>query len=198
MRARARCKDNHIYIITPPCVLWCSTAHRCCMSSQSPPPENPWNFAYIHRERTSVWTDDNKARLIKLIASNSLAIPLRELEYRVFELTLLVPDLAKRLHTLQPTTLATLLTDTTAVASCVIALRHVLPTANIGAMVARQPDILLQVRGCQCGCSYQSVFRVGRARACVQRYPPQGPARCGIGRHVAGSGATVRHGPCMH
>lgn len=135
---------------------------RC--SASTPPPENPWNFAYIHRERASLWTDDNKvlkkpkikrllfrhpshqARLVKLITSNQLSIPVRDLEYRVFELTLLVPDLAKRLHTLQPTTLAALLTNTTEVATGLIALRQLLPTANVGALVARQPDILLQAR----------------------------------------------------
>ncbi len=146
--------------------------HASADNSSQNQPQNPWQFSYIQRERNSIWTDDNKvrnatttenesrivhqpqprhpkARLIKLIASNQLSISIRELEYRLFELSLLVPDLARRLHTLQPTTLASLLTDTAGVATRLITLRELLPAANVGVLVARQPDILLQVRtGC--------------------------------------------------
>lgn len=86
-----------------------------------------------------------QARLIKLIVASNINIPARDIEYRVFELTLLVPDLAKRLHNISPSTLATLLQNTTQVAARLISLRQLLPTANVGALVARQPDILLQV-----------------------------------------------------
>jgi hypothetical protein len=86
-----------------------------------------------------------QARLIKMLAAQDMQLPMRELEFRLFELTLLLPDLEHRLHTMRPAMLTALLSDTARLAEKLVQLTDVLPGANVSLLVSKSPDILLQV-----------------------------------------------------
>ncbi|CAD7695303.1 unnamed protein product [Ostreobium quekettii] len=96
------------------------------------------------RERDTLWTDENKARLVKLVASNQLKLSQEELELRLHELVSLVPDLGSKVHMLKPDLLAALLQDLDKAAHQMIRLKETFPDSNISLMVSKRPIMLLQ------------------------------------------------------
>jgi hypothetical protein len=53
----------------------------------------PWKLTFDLRERETLWTDENKARLVKTVARIELGLTSEEVDQRFWELTLLVPDI---------------------------------------------------------------------------------------------------------
>lgn len=103
-----------------------------------------WTLLFDLREKETYWTDENKARLIKIIAKDRLHVSIEELQGRFFSLLNLIPDLEARVLKMHPDQLADLLQDPGAVAAALLQLRQLLPGANVSAMVAQAPWLLEQ------------------------------------------------------
>ncbi|WIA20357.1 hypothetical protein OEZ85_006188 [Tetradesmus obliquus] len=108
------------------------------------PPEAPWSLTFDLRERDTEWSDANKCRLVALVAAQQLAIPMADMEQRLEALMLLLPDLAGTIFKLQPGLLAGLTSDLAVTSSRLLALRELLPAANVSRVVAERPQLLLQ------------------------------------------------------
>ncbi len=57
----------------------------------------PWSLTFDLRERETLWTDENKERLLRLAASYELGIGQEETQLRLMTLLVLLPGLAMRL-----------------------------------------------------------------------------------------------------
>eukprot|EP00892_Ulva_mutabilis_P000923 jgi/Ulvmu1/10831/UM007_0005.1 len=104
--------------------------------------QGPWNMLFDLRERETVWTDENKARLVKIVAKKALNIPLDELQFRLDLLLAIIPDLEQRVINMHPDDLAMLLSDPEAAATSVLQLRSVLPMVNVSELAAKMPSLL--------------------------------------------------------
>lgn len=70
------------------------TAPLCIHSlPENEPAAAPWAITFDLRERETIWTEENKVRLIKQIAAERLEVDVDELETRLATLLLLVPGL---------------------------------------------------------------------------------------------------------
>lgn len=85
---------------------------------------------------------DGKLRLAKTIVARDLGVDVEVVSARLDALRTLIPDLGARFQTLRPGDLARLavLPDVTSV---LLRLRAIFPAANVSAMVARRPELLL-------------------------------------------------------
>lgn len=88
------------------------------------------------------WNAEGKLRLAKTIVARDLGIDVDVVSRRLDALAVLIPDLGARFDTIRPGDLARLavISDVTAV---LLRLRTIFPTANVSAMVARRPELLL-------------------------------------------------------
>ncbi|KAL3145878.1 hypothetical protein ABBQ38_015248 [Trebouxia sp. C0009 RCD-2024] len=111
------------------------------LASERPP---PWVLTFDIRERETEWTDENKARLVSLFAGQELGCGVEGVQRRMQDLVQVVPDLGKKVHTMKPGLLASLLRDTSLIAQRAARLRELLPHTNVSAMAAKLPEILLQ------------------------------------------------------
>ena len=64
----------------------------CCARAPQPG-DAPWSITFDLRERETLWTDENKARLVAIVAAEELRIPAEELDQALHSLMLLLPDL---------------------------------------------------------------------------------------------------------
>ncbi|EIE20528.1 hypothetical protein COCSUDRAFT_48546 [Coccomyxa subellipsoidea C-169] len=110
-------------------------------SSQRPA---PWTIIFDIRERETIWTDENKARLVQMFAAKELGMDKDMLSYRLRQLTLLLPDLSGRVASMKPALLADILRDPVAVAERCVGLRDGLPFANVSRLIAGDPALLLE------------------------------------------------------
>lgn len=106
-------------------------------------PLSPWQVGWQMNERNLVWDDDLKVRLIKRIASDELGISEEEMDWRLKQLTALLPGLEARLIRAPPKLIARLAAHTSEVAGRLLQLKAVFPTANAAAMVNNRLTLLL-------------------------------------------------------
>ncbi|CAL8464994.1 g4529 [Coccomyxa elongata] len=104
----------------------------------------PWTLTFDLRERDTIWTDQNKARLVQIFAARKLGMDEHMLSYRLRQLTLLLPDLSERVSSMKPDLLADILRDPVIVAERCVGLRDGLPFANVSKLVAGDPALLLE------------------------------------------------------
>jgi len=134
---------------------WCSLLkqHRCTAPTATAAaaaahgnngPIAPWAMTFDLRERETEWTEANQARLVALTAAQQLGMPFNEMEERLDRLALLLPDIGTRLASLRPALVAPLVRDLEQLPGRMIALRALLPGANISALVASAPQVLLR------------------------------------------------------
>lgn len=112
--------------------------------NQEAPIRAPWTLTFDLRERETIWTDENKGRLVKIIASNQLNINHDELDARLQELDTVIPDLGRKVHMMKPDLLAHLLQDLDRVTQKLISLKEIFPDANVSMMASKQPSLLLE------------------------------------------------------
>lgn len=113
----------------------------CMLASEREP---PWAMTFDLRERETEWTDENKARLVTLFASQELDTDLESMQRRMHDLVQIVPDFGKKVHHMKPGLLAALLKDTSTIADTAIRLKELLPRTNVSIMASKLPEILLQ------------------------------------------------------
>ncbi|PSC71746.1 ATP-dependent zinc metalloprotease FTSH mitochondrial [Micractinium conductrix] len=107
-------------------------------------PLAPWSLTFDLRERETLWTEENQARLVRIVAGYQLDMQIEEVEARLHELGALLPGLAQRCAYIKPSTLAALLADSPALlVPRLVMLRALLPGADIGAAAAAEPELLL-------------------------------------------------------
>ncbi|PRW21043.1 ATP-dependent zinc metalloprotease FTSH mitochondrial [Chlorella sorokiniana] len=96
------------------------------------------------KERETLWSQENQARLVRIVAGYQLDLDVEEVEQRLAELQVLLPQLATRCAYLKPSTLAALLRDPAgALVPRLLSLRELLPGCDIGAAAAAEPELLL-------------------------------------------------------
>ncbi|BDA50590.1 hypothetical protein COCOBI_16-2660 [Coccomyxa sp. Obi] len=113
-------------------------------ASASPQRPIPWTLTFDLRERETIWTDENKARLVQIFAARKLGMDEHMVSYRLRQLTLLLPDLSERVSSMKPDLLADILRDPVTVAERCVGLRDGLPFANVSKLVAGDPALLLE------------------------------------------------------
>eukprot|EP00775_Hariotina_reticulata_P005263 gene5263-5498_t len=104
----------------------------------------PWSLTFDLRERETDWTEANKARLVAIVAAQQLSLPTSEMEQRLDDLMLLLPDLAGKVPKLPPQLVAGLTADLAVTSRRLLALKQLLPAANISWLVSERPQLLLQ------------------------------------------------------
>ena len=88
-----------------------------------------------------------KLRLAVTIVARDLRLDPSTVYSRLDSLRVLIPDLGARMSTMRAGDLARLAASVTDVAAALIRLRSVFPRANVSAMVAKRPDLLLLPAG---------------------------------------------------
>lgn len=139
------------------------------------------------RERETLWTEENQARLVRIVAGYELNLEQAEVEQRLAQLLAILPGLGvyarstraagmrprsarsylcaycgrcpstprrrpvtmpePKLPYVKPSLLAELLRDPGAVMDKLLALKQLLPRADVGKVAVAQPQVLLEVRG---------------------------------------------------
>jgi hypothetical protein len=90
-----------------------------------------------------LWTEENQARLVKIVASYELELDIEDIEERLREIASILPNLTTRLAFIKPGILANLLRDPDAIVPRLISLKNLLPAADISKMAAEHPELLL-------------------------------------------------------
>ena len=94
-------------------------------------------------EKNLVWSDDLKARLLQRVAAQQLGMSDEELSERLLRLTALLPGLRPRLAGMRPATLVGLAREVDEVAGRLVQLKAIFPDADVGALAAREPGLVL-------------------------------------------------------
>lgn len=130
----------------------------------------PWVMTFDLRERETIWTEENKARLVRIVASHQLDMELSEVEERLEALNTLLPGIStfeffvhsactscvstslkcikiytgEKVASIKPSLLAGLLQQGSGLVTRLINLKNLFPDANISELAVREPQILLQ------------------------------------------------------
>ena len=102
--------------------------------------------ALLTRRHLSAF-QSGKLRLAVTIVARDLRLDPATVYSRLDSLRVLIPDLGARMSTMRAGDLARLAASVTDVAAALIRLRSVFPRANVSAMVAKRPDLLLLPAG---------------------------------------------------
>ncbi|KAL6764794.1 hypothetical protein V8C86DRAFT_2470316 [Haematococcus lacustris] len=103
----------------------------------------PWGFGFQVNERYLQWDDSAARQLIKLTLSHRLDVSVEEVEVRLQELGVLLPDLVSKLERMRVDLLHPLLHDLRATARKLMGLKDLLPGVNISLLVSRLPSLLV-------------------------------------------------------
>ena len=102
----------------------------------------PWEFGFQLNERYLKWNDSAQAQLVKLVVQDKLQLSRAQLQMRLNELTVILPDLTERLETLTAPLLSDLLRDPDEIANRVLLLKTLLPNLDLGQAVRRYPELV--------------------------------------------------------
>lgn len=104
----------------------------------------PWALSYQMSERYSLlWNDDLKARMLKRVAANELGIPDDELEGRLQQVQVLLPEIRQKLGSMRPQLVARLAAEVENLPGRLLQLKLMFPRANAGLLAMRQPELVL-------------------------------------------------------
>ena len=92
---------------------------------------------------SSLLSQAGKMKLAITCVARELQLDVSVVEARLESLRVLVPDLSSRMSTMRAGDLARLAASVSDVAQAMVRLRRVFPTANVSAMVAKRPELLL-------------------------------------------------------
>lgn len=106
-------------------------------------PTAPWMVGWQMNERNISWDDELKLRLIKRIASEELGISDEEMEWRLQQLALLLPDLHSRLAGAPPKLVARLCAYIDTIGHRILRLKSIFPQADVITMVNNRLTLVL-------------------------------------------------------
>lgn len=121
-----------------------TTAGDSTSSSQPSTSKTPWHFGAQTNERLLHWDENAQAQLLRIWLCNQLGIQQDQLDEKLAALANLLPDMVVKLHALRAPLVLELLQDMPGVASRLLRLRALLPGADVSAMVAQVPELLLK------------------------------------------------------
>eukprot|EP00887_Chlorella_sp_A99_P002705 scaffold6.g2705.t1 len=104
-------------------------------------PAAPWGLGWQLSEKSLIWNDALKDRLVQLVAAQELGMREGELAALLERLAALLPALRPRLASMPPHALAALAVDE--LAGRLVALKEILPSADVGLLASRAPRLLL-------------------------------------------------------
>lgn len=122
-------------------VTSCSAVHD---TESKPLSQTPWTITFDLRERETLWTEENQARLVRIVASHELAMDVDEVERRLLQLLTILPSLSSKLAYIKPSLLAGLVKDPADVLDKLVQLRDIFPEADVEKIVVAQPELLLK------------------------------------------------------
>ncbi|PRW60757.1 ATP-dependent zinc metalloprotease FTSH mitochondrial [Chlorella sorokiniana] len=96
-------------------------------------------------ERYLRWDASAQRQLIMIWVAQQLDVTMAELEERVAELALLLPDLYSKLDKLQAKLVLALVRDLPTTTQRILALREALPSLNLSALLAQYPWMLVKL-----------------------------------------------------
>lgn len=96
------------------------------------------------RRRLLKWDDGAQRQLIRLVLCDRLKLDVEEVDARLAELAVLLPDIAGKLERAQASLLASLLIDLPGLADKLLQLRQMLPRTNASSLVSRFPALVLE------------------------------------------------------
>lgn len=105
----------------------------------------PWSFLFQCNERYLQWDDSATRQLIKLHVARKLDKDVVWVDGKLDELAVLLPDMVGKLERMRADLVLQLVADTDGVARKLVALRSVVPTANLSDMFSRNPSLLLEI-----------------------------------------------------
>lgn len=104
----------------------------------------PWQLSWQRNERTLKFTDAINEHMVKGFAVKELHISEDEMEHRLQQLSLLLPDLAAKISVMKPKAVAYFAADTNRLALALVELKRLFPTADVANMVVKQPALLIE------------------------------------------------------
>ncbi|KAL4421626.1 hypothetical protein ABPG75_010917 [Micractinium tetrahymenae] len=135
---------------------------RAASSSSSPVPSSrsvdieeaaggsaPWKMGYQCNERYLKWDSSAQRQLILIWVAQQLDLTMEQLEGRVAELALLLPDLDAKLDRLQAKLVLALVKDLSSTTARILELRRLLPSLDLSALLAQYPRLLVEVSPAQ-------------------------------------------------
>uniref|UniRef100_A0A061RQ02 Uncharacterized protein n=1 Tax=Tetraselmis sp. GSL018 TaxID=582737 RepID=A0A061RQ02_9CHLO len=103
----------------------------------------PWQALGQLNEANLVWNDQLQLRLLKTFIAKEHGIPEEHLEGRLVELIRLLPDIEGKLPKMKVQIVGALVADTQNVARRLVALKGILPGANVSQLACRCTQLLL-------------------------------------------------------
>eukprot|EP00877_Chromochloris_zofingiensis_P013088 jgi/Chrzof1/8032/UNPLg00077.t1 len=108
----------------------------------------PWHVSWQVNERNTVWLPNDSGLRLKLnLAADILQYTAEEAKDKTEALFILVPGIERSMHVLTPEQVASVLSDLVSVGEVMLALRCLLPDADIASIVSKAPQILLADAG---------------------------------------------------
>ncbi|KAF5840096.1 hypothetical protein DUNSADRAFT_17831 [Dunaliella salina] len=111
-------------------------------TSQQMDPSVPWNFGFQLNERYLKWGVEANDEMSRRVLSHNLGLPLEEVDRRLHELGLLVPDMVGKLTRTRADILLKLTSDLPATTAKLLGLRDLFPGINVSLLVSRWPYLL--------------------------------------------------------
>lgn len=103
----------------------------------------PWELGYQMSEKNIMWNNDLKLRLKSRIAAEKLNISNEEIENRLENLQILLPDISAKLPVMHPVTLTRLLDSLDTLPQQLMSLKTAFPGANVSKLAVRAPELVL-------------------------------------------------------
>eukprot|EP01025_Chloroclados_australasicus_P000478 TRINITY_DN10246_c0_g2_i1.p2 TRINITY_DN10246_c0_g2~~TRINITY_DN10246_c0_g2_i1.p2 ORF type:complete len:305 (-),score=19.96 TRINITY_DN10246_c0_g2_i1:677-1531(-) len=104
----------------------------------------PWVLSWQLNERNTDWTEENKIRLMKVLAENELELSGEELDNRVQQLVDIVPGIQQKIFRLKHKLLVKLLRDLNNIAEVMVGLKSMLSGIDVAQLACIYPQLLLQ------------------------------------------------------
>jgi len=104
----------------------------------------PWSIGFQMSERYLTWTEDLRGSIVVDFVARELGLSRSQVEERMAQLAVLVPDLSTKFPIMKADLLARLCGDLDAVARRVVELKAAVPGADVGVFVANRPGVLVE------------------------------------------------------
>mmetsp|Transcript_6066 Transcript_6066/g.17358 ORF Transcript_6066/g.17358 Transcript_6066/m.17358 type:complete len:270 (+) Transcript_6066:292-1101(+) len=113
------------------------------LSSPAADQHLPWQMSWQRNERHLKFTDETRAHLVKGFAARELGISEDEMNARLRDLVVLLPELPSRLALMKATDFSRLSRDVQQLAQRLVELKELFPKVDVAGMVIRQPEIVV-------------------------------------------------------
>lgn len=126
------------------CSTVCLAEKPSLVGSSADAPDTPWYVGFQMNERYLEWDASAARQLVRNVLARKLDMSEEEIEAKLTELAVLIPDMVGKLEQTRADVLHNLITDLPRVAVKLMALKDMFPGINVSELVARYPPLLLE------------------------------------------------------